>query len=474
MENLSNFLKAHSANGSSEWTHTSIKNPKGSYIIDNNTLSEFYDLYNTALHQGNELYITERCNSSGSPIRIDIDFRIENKQNLPPATLKHFYNKNHYINLCKELWKIINTYINVDSVSSKIYLTEKKCPSLKSNGDIGDGFHIIFPTICCSSKFQLFIRQKLLSSGIFEKLFADIPCSNSIDDIYDKGIIDRNWTLYGSIGKVDGPLYKITSIIDIEGDFSCLDGQQELSDKLIDFLSVRNKENKINEFKADNLKFEIDTWYNNVYNVYKPSTNAGKRVITISSSKVVDIAQIKALVDVLSPIRASNYEDWVRVCWCLRNIDENLFEDFDKFSQKDRKKYDYQSILTVWNSPNRKSDTNETNISEKLQLGTLYYWAKKDNLEAYNEILDKDISSMISNHPKTNRGIANIIHKKYGTEFVCINPMTSSDKRIIYHFNGLIWCPKAYPVLRDYISNDTMKNYFTAEKQKFYDISTEF
>ncbi len=78
---------------------------------------------------------------------------------------------------------------------------------------------------------------------------------------------------------------------------------------------------------------------------------------------------------------------------------------------------------------------------------------------------------MIAGHPKTNRGIANIIYKKYGTEFVCINPASAVDKRLWYRFDGLIWRPKAYHVLRDYITNDTMKNYFTAEKQKFTELS---
>lgn len=469
MESLSNFLKAHSANGSNDWTHTSIKNPKGSFIIPNNELNDFYKLYNIALNHGNELYITERCNDY-SPIRIDIDFRLENTQEKPPATLNHFYNKNHYLELSKEIWKIVKDYIKINNKNaSQVYITEKKCPSLKSNGDIGDGFHIIFPELCCSAKFQLYLRQKLLNSGVINQIFADIPFSNNIEDIYDSGIIERNWTLYGSIGKLDGPLYKITCIYDIEKDSEKgVNGNQLFSEDTINHLSVRNKEEKILEFKSDSLKFEVDTWYNNVFNKNNIRSNIdNKRIIALTAPKVVDLEQVKALVGILSSKRASHYDDWIRVCWCLRNIHENLFDDFDKFSQKDRKKYDYQSVLRVWNSPNRKEE-------EGLQLGTLYYWAKKDNLEDYNAILDKDIASMIANHPKTNRGIASIIYKKYGTEFVCINPASAVDKRIWYRFDGLIWRPKAYHVLRDFISNDTMKNYFTAENQKYHDLSEEF
>lgn len=460
MEILSNFLKAHSANGGNEWTHTSIKNPKGSFIIPDNKLDEFYKLYNTALKQGNELYITERCNDN-SPIRIDIDFRLENSQGIPPATLKHFYNKNHYIQLCKELWNIVKNYLDIDDNKSKVYITEKKCPSLKSNGDIGDGFHLIFPEICCSAKFQLFLRQKILNSNVINEIFSDIPFSNSIEEVYDKGIIDRNWTLYGSIGKLDGPLYKITSIYDVEKD-NFEQFNQVINEDIVKYLSVRNKEDIIRNFKSDNLKFEVETWYNNVFNKNYNSEN--RRIIALTAPKVVDLDQIRSLVGILSSKRASNYDDWIRVCWCLRNIHEDLLHDFDKFSQKDRKKYDYQSVLRVWNSPNRREE-------EGLQLGTLYYWAKKDNLEEYNAILDKDIASMIANHPKTNRGIASIIYKKYGTEFVCINPASAVDKRIWYRFDGLIWRPKAYHVLRDFISNDTMKNYFTAENQKYHDLS---
>jgi len=468
MEPLSNFLKVHSA-GSGEWTHTSIKNPTGSYIIENKDLSTFYKLYTNALQQGNKLYITERCGTD-SPVRIDIDLRIENTQNLLPADLKHFYNKTHYINLCQELWKIIKQYIDCGDV--KIYITEKKTPSLKSNGDIGDGFHIVFPTVCCSAKFQLFLRQQILSLGVIENIFADIPFSNNVEDIYDKGIIERNWTVYGSIGKLNGPLYKITGIIDTN-DFTIVEetgnngfqtGNNDIEAGIVDLLSVRNKESVVINIKTNELKFEVDTWYNNVYNGKQPSfVIENKKAIITKSAKVIDLEQIKELVDILSPKRASNYDEWVRVCWCLRNIDESLFEDFDKFSQKDHKKYDYGGVTEVWSG--------SLDREHGLQLGTLYYWAKKDNLDKYNVILDKDISSMIANHPKTNRGIASIIYKKYGTEFVCINPTSAVDKRLWYQFDGLIWRPKAYPILREYISNDTMKNYFTTENQKFCDMS---
>jgi hypothetical protein len=84
--------------------------------------------------------------------------------------------------------------------------------------------------------------------------------------------------------------------------------------------------------------------------------------------------------------------------------------------------------------------------------------------------LDKDISQMIEKYPKTNRGIANIIHKKYGTEFICVNPASSVDKRVWYQFDGLIWRPKAYNILRDFISNDTMKAFFNAENIRYHDL----
>lgn len=463
MEALIDFLKAHQVHNSNDWTHTSIKSPKGSYKINDNELNDFYKLYTTALEK-NELFITERCPDI-TPLRVDIDLRIENKKNIKPA--KHFYNKLHYTRLCQEIWKIIKNSIEIDNDKKyNFYLTEKEKPSIKSNGDIGDGFHLVLPEVCCSAKYQLYVRSKLINMGVIEDIFADIPHCNSIENIYDSGIIERNWTVYGSIGKMDGPLYKITKTYDVKNNIFeeyNLENNEEF-EKMINYLSVRNKTDVDFNFSSENAKFDFEQWANNeniITKVDKQSKNIKSTKVAMSQT-ILDIDQIKELIGVLSTKRASNYEDWVRVCWCLRNIDDDLFEDFDLFSQKDDKKYDYNAVYRTWNSPNRNED-------EGLQIGTLYYWAKVDNQEEYNKILDKDITKMIQNHPKTHIGIANIINKKYGTEFICVNPTGSVDKRIWYYFDGLIWRPKAYPILREHISR-SIKFYFTAELNKLNNI----
>jgi hypothetical protein len=233
MDALNTFLKNHYITDNTNRTHTSIKNPKGCFKINDDDLNEFYKLYFKALQNGHELYITERCENN-SPIRIDIDFRFENASKIDnPSKLKHFYNKNHYINFIKELWKIINTYLNV--LSTDIYITEKKHPTLKSNGDIADGFHIIFPDVNCSSKFQLFLRHKILNDDILQNVFNDIPFYNDLEDVYDAGIIERNWTVYGSYGKLNGAMYNLTTIINTNS-FVCNFADKKLCPELINYL----------------------------------------------------------------------------------------------------------------------------------------------------------------------------------------------------------------------------------------------
>ena len=57
------------------YTHVSLGNPKGCYLIEDNDLNKFYDLYcNAVFKKGKELYLVER-HSKTSPLLIDIDLR---------------------------------------------------------------------------------------------------------------------------------------------------------------------------------------------------------------------------------------------------------------------------------------------------------------------------------------------------------------------------------------------------------------
>ena len=98
-----------------------------------------------------------------------------------------------------------------------------------------------------------------------------------------------------------------------------------------------------------------------------------------------DIETVKLLINILDTKRADKYEDWIRVAWCLRNIDHRLIEDWHNFSKKCDGKYDEYMCNKIWNQIKKTG----------LTMGSLHYWAKNDNPEKYDEIRQETISYFI-------------------------------------------------------------------------------
>ena len=62
-----------------------------------------------------------------------------------------------------------------------------------------------------------------------------------------------------------------------------------------------------------------------------------------------ETAIARKLTAILSEDRASKQYDWIRVCWCLKNINESLFDDFVEFSKKTTdNNYTYDGCVDAW------------------------------------------------------------------------------------------------------------------------------
>ena len=86
----------------------------------------------------------------------------------------------------------------------------------------------------------------------------------------------------------------------------------------------------------------------------------------------------------LSHNRADNYNEWIELGWVCRNIDYNLLNVWVEFSKKGNS-YKEGECENLWSS------FKETN----KKIGTLRWWAKNDNLEAYNKIIGNNLISYI-------------------------------------------------------------------------------
>lgn len=137
--------------------------------------------------------------------------------------------------------------------------------------------------------------------------------------------------------------------------------------------------------------------------------------------------EIDALINILSPSRADNYDDWLRLGFCLHNINPSdvYLERWKCFSQKCVQKYDENECEKIWH--------NMSNTG--LGIGSLHMWAKQDNAYEYNIVLSRRFQRDIEYCNGTHFGMANLVKNMLKGQHVCV----SIPDKLWYRFNGTLW-----------------------------------
>jgi len=254
---LNNFLEKYKTNDLKNCTHITY-DTKITYLIPDNHINIFYNLYNNALLNNTKLHIQEISKQYG-PIIIDIDMQYDKK-----------INNRIYTNIIEKIIQIyiqlIQKYINVNTDKLQCFLLEKKEPTFYE-GIYKDGIHLIFPYICIPYYFQEYLRNKFINIAIDMKLFDESYNFNNIfstlDNIYNYP--RPPWFLYGSSKTNYYNPYLLTKIY--TSNLQLLNIKQYSVLNLIYLLSIR----KYNENNINSLKYEftnnknIDNTYINYY-----------------------------------------------------------------------------------------------------------------------------------------------------------------------------------------------------------------
>ena len=169
-------------------THTSMKG--GSYYIKSEDTDQFHKLYADELNNNKEMFITEK-HTDISPVLLDFDLRFE------PSKTERKYDINLIDKIVVEYIHKINDYVELPE-KVEVYVMEKSKPVYDETKDlVKDGFHIMIPNIVTRPSVQLIVRKELLE--IYSQLMKPVNCINTIDDIYDEAVIEKNnWLMYGS------------------------------------------------------------------------------------------------------------------------------------------------------------------------------------------------------------------------------------------------------------------------------------
>ena len=403
-------------------THTSMGSFLGSFNISDDKIKNFFKLYQRVIKNGYILGILESHLEQG-PLIIDLDFKYTLNANTPNTRI---YTKQDTENIIKIFNQIIFTYLSVNPDDMYIYILEKPLPKIigkdntKNTISYKDGIHIMYPYICANNKVQLYFRELLVNKIKEDKILEYLNLDNSIYDVFDKAVIERNnWLLYGSC-KYDNPndLYKLTKIYDVNLKETDLDEVDWFN--LPTLLSIRKfQAEDNNEFVKDMNMEKINILYNEI--IGKSPVNS--KPYTLNS----DIRKAKMLVNMLSGNRVDSYNTWIELGFCLHNIDESLLEIWDDFSKKSGK-YKAGECEKHWLKFRY----------EGLNIGSLYRWAKEDNPEQYSDFLINELDDIIKNSlDNTSYSVAKVFYEFNKYNYIC----TSIKNKKWYEFKTHRWVP---------------------------------
>lgn len=462
------FLNRFRVSRGQDYTHTSLARPAGSFFVPASASDAFLSEYVSSLNRGDDLFLTERHRHIG-PVVVDLDFRYAHRResdvsgggggesssstsSSPAPPIIHRHHDTALVDrIVSVYFDALSALVDLSHLSSvDCYVLEKPCPTLVK-GVVKDGLHMIFPGISTRASVQHLLRQDVLKTlgPILSESLPDL--TSPIEDVVDEAVIEKNnWMMYGS-RKPGSDAYTVTSryTMDVQtGGVEVTTGVDGLSDGvLVDLFSIRNKYDELSVVPGS---LERLAEYERVREDARLRREAVQRVVSsISNTRTNtcdNLELVSKLVMILSPSRVESYPDWVRLGWCLRNIDHRLLDAWVEASKRSPKYVDGE-CHRIWNAMRVGG----------LGQGTLHMWARNDSPAEYRELLRLDLRDLLKTSVTgTHYDVAKVVHHLYKYEFSCSNIRT----RTWWEFRNHRWrqCDSAYS-LRMRLSTDVFREY---------------
>ena len=439
-ESVYNFLNANRWDEESKErpTHVAFGSITGKFYLDDSKKKEFMGLYTKAVSAGIlDMPILETPNEYG-PIIVDIDLEVP----FEAYTGKRLYDKKMIKAILEEFIKAIDHYLLVAPDKYKACLFEKKKPQEKES-TFKDGFHIIFPELCVSSKIRHLIRLRVVNACKSMELFSTF--TQPVDKIIDKSVVSSNsWFMYGS-RKPTGQLYELTKmynknldiIYDHKASYSFDVNTGEATETkydnktLIKYFSLHSKvykPEKATELNDNNTSSDIEVECNE----YGINPNIKTETVTcdVPMSKEDEVRKAYKYTEMLNDNRAKDYHDWIRVGLALHNIDYCLLPAWIEFSKKYGPKFKAGECEKIWRTMKNPTSGNV------LTIRSIAHWAKQDNPKLYEAFNKEEFRNMMNKSINGNTYfLAKSIHTRYSDKYVC----SSISKNIWWEFRGHKW-----------------------------------
>lgn len=490
-EALYHFLLSCKVDKGSEYTHTSFQRPVGAFYIPASQTARFYQLYENAVARGEDLYITEKHRHI-SPLLVDVDLRV---RRLPadgdggggdgeagPATAstssavtpsastststsrtQRLYHSDHVDGIVSAYAEALQRMVELPA-SVDFYVLEKDAPPAAppTQPVLKDGVHVIAPDVVLRSSAQYLLRREVLPA--LGRALSDAGDGRGlaapIEDVIDEAVIQRNnWLMYGSKKPHQGSRYALTRVVRYDRDSGSLRrlerAEMGLSEaQLVQLLSIRNKYDETPILEA--RMAEVTAEQSDLDERERRRTTE-RQVLSATpdtrENRCESLETVAKLVGLLAPSRADSYASWIRVGWCLRNVDHRLLEAWVAFSKRSGGKYRDGECERLWHSMR----------AGGLGIGTLHMWAKHDAPDEYRMLVRRDLENLIARCTTgAHNDVARVLYHMYRYDYVC----ASIRNKCWYEFRDHRWRPSdcAY-TLRKKISNELVREFIAVSNQ---------
>ena len=436
---IDKLLRANRTDGAIK-THVSMGRFPGAYMFDARGNEILFETYCEDVYNGVNVCLGEMIHTSKIiPILVDIDIKVKEDK---------IYTDEHINNVVQIYQSVIRKIVeNCTDDMLLCAVLEKPSYRDKVNNStyLKNGFHLHFPNIFMHTDDQKAHLIPRVNEGLEQaKVFSDLHVFNCNIKV-DEGYCSAPWLMYGSKKDINKDPYKVTRIINAEGDD----------------LSIDNafSKYKVYDNNGCSIKFTkpIEYYLPRILSILPFPSHIRKRVAIkhnllspvkekikannidknkqqqYKKSVEEDIKVAREIIPMLADYRAEDRNEWMTIGWILYTISQGSQDGLElwcDFSSRCEEHYDQVKCEYEWDKM----------VAKNFTLGTLRYYAMQDSPQEYDEYKKMTAKRFMENSLNlsgSHYDIAKILYEEYKDEYVCSNLKERLGEW--YRFNGLKW-----------------------------------
>lgn len=436
---LSDYLSEFKSDSNRIFTHVSMISPNCRYVIDGDNIDKFMDTYSSLIFKHKENFIAgiaERYQDC-LPILVDVDISFENDGNTDIS--RKLYSDNEIKKLVQIYNKTLKSIIkNVKDQDLVAFVLEKPHPVIVGSKIKGAGFHIHYPRIWLKKEdHEVHLIPRIIERVKQEKIFdtLKIPIQDK-SELIDKTYISKCWLMYGSRKDPSQFPYSLTKIYNSKlEDIKLTTAMNNYNLVDVDGQPININED-INYYLPRILS--INSQYKEIYQLSNELECISKKdVPRIIDKKIFNkhtieenLKDAEELLQIISPVRADNYDTWLDLGFILWNIGDGCNEALELWinfsSTTSRDNFSETACVHQWKHMH-KGDKG---------MGSLRFYAKQDNPEEYKKWNQKKQNTKINKSLEGGHNdIAKVLYEKYRDQYVCAN----ITKKVWLEFDNHRW-----------------------------------